>query len=83
MILIYILILTMNLQIHQKLYLRQCSEEGFHCLSTIVIKVKEKDCELNLYQTIYIIICMQYWKWSYLFMLEKDPIGKNLTYSSC
>ena len=49
-------------------------------ISSIVNKAMEKDCQLNSHQTILIYNRMQYLKFSYLFMLDRDS---NSTYSSC
>ena len=46
-------------------------------ISSIANRAREKNCELNSNQTILMFHCMQYLKFSYLFMLEKNLTGKE------
>ena len=52
-------------------------------ISKIVNRGIERDCELNSQQAILVYNCMQYLRFSYLFMLEKNTRERNETYSSC
>ena len=52
------------------------------CISIIVNKVKERDCELNVHQTILVINWTQYLKQAYLFMLQKDSSNNIKTFTS-
>ncbi len=52
------------------------------CISTIVHKAKEKDCEMSSYQTILILNQIQYLKHAYLFMLQKQSSTINCTFAS-
>ena len=52
------------------------------CISEIVNKAKERDCELNCHQTILMLNRMKYLRQTYLFILQKDSSNKTTTFTS-
>ncbi len=51
-------------------------------ISTIVNKAKEKDYEMTSNQSILILKRMQYLKFAFLFMLQKQSSGISCTFAS-